>query len=64
MSDLLDDRMGMLATIPHTTRDQLLRAQAWAETMTNDPNIIREIMSMLAQPTRPNTFSGNNRKPA
>ena len=62
MSDLIDSRMGMLQTINHPTRDQLLAAQAWVERMTNDPDIIREIMSMLAQPPRLNVFAGNNRR--
>ena len=62
MSDLIDSRMGMLATVTTPTRDQLKRAQAWAETITNDRDVIREIMLMLAQPPRHNAFSGNNRR--
>ena len=31
-------------------RDQLLRAQAWVEAHTDDPDEVREIMQMLAGP--------------
>lgn len=61
MTDLIDSRMGMLQTITHVSREQLDRAQAWAETYTDDRAVLTEIMQMLAQPPRRNVFSGHQR---
>ncbi len=41
------------------TTDQLLRAQVWVESYTDDRDEIRQVMQMLAQP--PRTTSGKQR---